>query len=234
MVKLKPVPNKEWQQKYNKLMKDEYLSKKYNRDKRIKAKRKYITEHCPEIKHCKDKLILDIGPGPGEFLEVCREFGHRVMGIDAPINDCEMGNEYIQLSRLMTKRQKLGVIYCGFEEWLKEPLDDEFKNTAFLINLQGSLEQCFKDYMTGPPHRETKNAGLLSWVIDDKLKVLFYKMFAEFDRILEDGGYVLIYGNGAKNAPQYDNLILRTAEKFPAFKLYKKQGKTLHKFRKVL
>ncbi len=237
---LKPVPNKTWQSKYDKLMEDKYLSKKYNRTKRLGEKRKYISTITPEIKRKKDKLILDIGPGPGEFLEVCREFGHRTIGIDAEIKDCEMGDEYIKLSKLMTQRQKLDVHYIGLENYLNCPQkeeglsDDLIKSeSVFLINMQGCIEQCFHNYMDGPPHKQTKKASLLSWRIED-VEPLIHAMFTEFMRILEDGGYIVIWANGAKNKPQYDDMILRTLDKFPEYRIYKKDGKTFHKLRKVL
>ncbi|MCP3683534.1 MAG: class I SAM-dependent methyltransferase [bacterium] len=231
-MELKQIPSVEWQKKYDKLMKDPYLSKKYDRKRRIKEKRKYISELCPEIKRLRGKLILDIGPGPGEFLEVCREFGHNVWGIDAKLNDAEMGDEYIQLSKLMSERQKILVDYVGFEDYLINDIaEDTDENEVYLINFQGSLEQAFAKYMKGPRHRETKDASQLAWVIDDDLKHIFNLMFEEFHRILEPGGYVLIYGNGAKNVGAYDKLISATAAKY-GFKLYLKKSHRLHKWRK--
>jgi hypothetical protein len=99
--------------------------------------------------------------------------------------------------------------------------------------MQGSIEQCFKDYMEGPPHKITKDASQLRWKVEKRTWDIFYKMFAEFDRILEDGGYLVIWANGSKNNTAYDNFILETAKKFPAFKLFKKSGKRFHKFRKL-
>jgi hypothetical protein len=239
-VELKPV-GQAWQAKYDKLMKDKYLKGKYNRTRRIAEKRKYLNEITPEIKRKRnqDKLILDIGPGPGEFLEVCREMGHRVIGIDAKIDDCEMGNEYIQLSEMMTKRQGIDVHYIGLDNYLQMPQEEEGLSadliktgSVYYINMQGCIEQCFKDYMTGPPHRETKKASGLSWYIE-KAEPMIFAMFTEFNRILEDGGYITIWANGAKNSPKYDDMILRVLDQFTDFRLYKKSGKTLHKIRKV-
>lgn len=243
-LELKPIPYNGWQAKYDALMKDPYLSKKYNRKKRIKDKRKFMGEMTPELKHCKGKTVLDIGPGPGEYLEICRELGHNAIGIDAQITDCEMGNEYIKLSALMRDRQDLDIYYCGFDNYLhsvstQQPevigtLDRFRDNAIYYIVMQGSIEQCFKDYMEGPPHRETKDASQLRWKTDKATWDIFYKMFAEFDRILEDGGYLVIWANGSKNNTDYDDMILRTAKKFPAFKLYKRIKKTFHKYRKVV
>ena len=243
-LELKPIPYPDWQAKYNKLMKDPYLSKKYNRQKRIKDKRKYMGSITPELKHCKGKVVLDIGPGPGEYLEIVRDLGHTGIGIDAKISDCEMGNEYIKLSQLMCDRQKLFIRYIGFDTYIKRgclfAFKDAYGNTeediipdhsVYYINSQGSIEQCLKDYMEGPPHRETKDASQLKWKVEQRTWNIFYKMFQEFDRILEDNGYLVIWGNGSKNNAAYDNFIMETAKKFPAFKLFKKVKKTFHKFK---
>ena len=240
-LELKPVPYEGWQKKYNALMQDKYLSKKYNRNKRIKEKRAYMGKITPELKHCKGKLVLDIGCGMGEYLEIVRDLGHRGIGIDAKLNDCEMGNEYIKMAQLMRDRQDLPIFYMGFDNWLQSADRDQrtdfpiiMPNSVYYINSQGSIEQCLKDYMEGPPHLLTKDASQLKWKIEERTWDIFYKMFQEFDRILEDGGYVVIWGNGAKNVESYDNLILETAKKFPAFKLFKKDGKRFHKFKKVV
>jgi len=231
-LELKPIPSNTWQAQYNVLMQDKYLSKKYNRKRRIKDKRKFMGEMTPELKHCTDKIVLDIGPGMGEYLEICREFGHKVYGIDAEIDDCEMGNEYIKMSKLMIDRQKIAVKYIGFDRYLDgAPAYHFLDGSVFYIVMQGSIEQCFKDYMTGPPHRKTKKASGLKWKTDKPTWDIFYKMFEEFDRILVDGGYIVIWANGSKNNVEYDDMILRTAKKFPAFKLFKKIKKTFHKFR---
>jgi SAM-dependent methyltransferase len=200
-----------------------------------------MTACTPEIKQCKGKLILDIGPGPGEWLEICREFGHRIIGIDARITDCEMGSEYIKLSALMRDRQKLNIFYVGLIDYLNQKqtapyptppkIDD---NSVFYINMQGSIEQCFKDYMSGPPHRETKKASGLTWVVDKKLKDIFYKMFAEFERILENGGYIYIWANGSTDNAAYNKLVLDTLDKFPSLELYSNESNRQHKVKKVL
>jgi SAM-dependent methyltransferase len=249
-LELKEVPYPGWIEKYNKLMKDPYLSKKYNRRKRIKAKRKFMGNCTPELKHCKAKVVLDIGCGMGEYLEICREKGHIGIGIDAKITDCEMGNEYIKMAQLMRDRQKLEIHYIGFDNYLdgkhfkpiEGVIDENYEvhvfphiqeNSIFYIVMQGSIEQCFKDYMEGVPHKVSKKASGLRWKVEKKTWDIFYKMFEEFERILCEGGYLVIWANGSKNNADYDNFILETAKKFPAFKLFKKKGKTFHKFRKL-
>jgi len=237
-MKLNPIPNEEWEKKYKLLMLDPYLAKKYNREKRLKDHRKYMNNCTPEIMRCTGKSILEIGPGMGEYLELCRDYGHNAFGIDAVITDNEMGSEYAQMSKLMTERQGLNVLYTGFDRYLK--MNIEYRQgvipnmSVFYINMRGCIEQCFKEYMTGPPHKETKDCSKLSWHITPELWEMFELMFAEFDRILVDGGYVYCWANGSANNPEYDNLWLVTLKKFPQFQLFKKVGKLQHKIRKVL
>jgi len=236
-MELKPIPNPEWQKKYNLLMLDPYLNRKYNREKRIKDHRKYMGNCTPELKNCTGKNVLEIGPAMGEWLEICREFGHNVFGIDAVVTDNEMGDEYAQMSKLMTERQEIDVLYTGFDRYLL--MDLEYRQgiipngSIFYINLRGCIEQVFKDYMTGPPHKQTKDCSQLAWKDTPETWEMFERMFTEFDRMLEDGGYIYIWANGSKNNPTYDNYILETLKKFPQLQLFKKVGKVQHKIRKM-
>lgn len=232
--KLNPVPSAEWQAKYDELMKDPYLSKKYNRNKRIKDHKEYIKKCTPEITRCIGRTVLEIGPGMGEWLELCSMYGHDGIGIESELNESEMGNEYSQMIKLMAERQNLNINFVGFVNYLYS--EDKFiePGSIFYINIRGSIEQCFKDYMTGIPHKITKNAHGLKWNITTELWDLWDKMVAEFDRILEVGGFIYCWANGSQNNPEYDNLWLETLKKYPKLKLFKKEGKLQHKIRKVL
>lgn len=234
-LELKKIPYSGWLEKYNRLMKDEYLSKKYNRKRRIKDKRKFMGEHTPELKRCRGKVVLDIGPGPGEYLEICRDLGHTGIGIDAKITDSEMGNEYMKLAQLMRDRQKLDIDYTGFDTCLNCIAPDVLMpppRSVFYIVSQGSIEQCFKDYMEGVPHRETKDASQLRWKNEPATWKIFKKMFEEFNRILEPGGFVVIWGNGSKNNDIYDKMVRQIA-KGASFKLIEKKSLRFHKWQKA-
>jgi len=239
-LELKEIPYNGWEEKYKELMKDKYLSCKYNRERRLKDHVKYINECTPEIKHCTGKTVLEIGCGMGEWLELCREYGHKGMGIEAELADCEMGNEYAKMIKLMAERQELDIKFVDFEKCLSsrdyaDATGAEMKDSSvFYINMRGCIEQCFKRHMIGPPHKETKDCSKLAWAITPALWDLFYKMFEEFNRILEDGGYLYIWANGSKNDPEYDNLILQTLKKFPTLHLFQKKGKLRHKICKRL
>jgi len=228
-MQLHEYPREGWRKDFDGLMKDPYLSKKYNRERRIKDHRKYMGAFTPELKHVKGKKILDIGCAMGEYLEICREFGHEIQGVDAPLEDCEMGNEYIRLSKLMTERQHIPVDYCGLQAWLNKA---HAAGEYFYINMRGCIEQCFYEHQSGTPHRVTHNAGGLKWIITKELQDKFELMFKMFSHILEDGGRIAIWANGSKNNPEYDNLILETLKKFPELHLVKKIGKLQHKIQK--
>jgi hypothetical protein len=229
-MELLPYPRTTWKQEYDELMKDKYLSKKYNRERRIKDLRKFMGSCTPELKHCTKKRVLELGVGMGEWLEICREFGHYPSGLDANPDDvCEMGTPYVKLAQLMAERQKLKVSFVGFKKWMKEEHSAE---EYFYILSRGSIEQMFSDYMVGPPHWQTKDCSQLSWDIGERLTKAFHDFIFILEHILEDGGYIVIHANGAKNSPAYDNLMLTTLKEFPTLHLMKKVGKTFHKIQK--
>lgn len=234
---LYPIPSKEWENTYNRLIKDPYVITKYNRDTRLNEQLNYIDTYLPEI-YAGNSKILDLGPGPGEFLEYCRYFKNNIWGIDAKSDDCEMGTEYLQLSWLLAERQKIPVEYFGLENYVNNkginpglPFED---NSVSIINSQGSWEQMLKEYLIGRPHREHKNCNLLSWDISNyNLKEFLIKTFKEFDRILVNGGIILIYGNGAQNQKEYDFIfrdILHT--EFKHFEIMFTKDNRLYKIRK--
>jgi len=207
-LQLNPIPDNNWKVEIGKLLKDPYISKKFNRPNRIIDKLEYIDKFLPEVKSNPGR-VLDIGCGPGEFLEWCRYFGNDIIGIDASLDDCEMGNEYIRLSKLITTRQSIDVKYVGFDNILKEgklPISD---NSIKVVNSQGAIEQIFKDFLIGPPHREHKNCNRLSWNMSNKMIKTFTHFFDELYRILETNGVCFIYGNGAKNTDEYDAMITK-------------------------
>jgi len=224
-------PSENWENAMIEIMKNEYVAKKCNREIRLKEKTRYIHKFCPELEKEVGK-ILDLGPGPGEFLEVCRYYGNDIFGVDAKPGDCEMGEEYLKYSILMSERQNLPIIYCGFENLLKEKSkfrDKEF----FFINSQGSIEQIFKKHLLGEPHKIHKTASKLTWNITDELKKDFNIFIKEVKRILTDDGFLLIYGNGATNTEEYEKILLNTVKEVKGFKILIKQDRRLHKFRRV-
>ena len=220
-------PHTDWQKQYDDIVKDPYIANKYNRDRRLKNKTDYIGEFLPELTVFKTGKILDIGPGPGEFLEICRHMGFEVFGMDAEIGQCEMGDNYLILSKLLTERQKINVSYSGLD-FNHLPFEDSYFS---LVNLQGCIEQIFKEHMIGIPHKVHKNAGLLAWNIGDKLKKDMISFLKEVHRVLISGGILFIYGNGAKNVREYDKMMISLFREI-GFEIITHRDSRIHKVKK--
>lgn len=141
-----------------------------------------------------------------------------------------MGNKYMKISQLMTERQKIPVLYSGFENYLENKLPFDNKELS-MINSQGSIEQVFKKNLVGPPHLETKKASLLSWRIDKDLIDKFELLFNEANRVLKKDGLFIIYANGSKNTEEYHNCILNICKK-TNFSIEKNNNFNFHKMRK--
>tara|TARA_Y100001938_G_C8051096_1_gene411758 strand:+ start:409 stop:1152 length:744 start_codon:yes stop_codon:yes gene_type:complete len=229
------VNNSENKKVLERLLKDEYVRKKCNRSRRIPEQLRYIETYCPElIREVKNPgIVLDIGPGPGEFLEICRFLGHDTKGYDAPLNDSEMGDNYVMFSHLSSKNQKLDIEYIGFENIIESlPQKD---NSVFFINSRGSIEQVFKAHLRGVPHRIHKQSSYLCWDIDQTLRDKFIKFFKEISRVLQPGGVFFIHGNGTMNTSEYDKLIVETVREISSLFLdidYSPRSNRTHKIRK--
>jgi len=215
-------------------MKDEYLSKKYDRARRIRDHQQYLKDLCPEIFSAQDaanRKVIDIGPGPGELLEIARSFGYETVGYDAKLEDCEMGVPYIVLSSMMAERQKLDIRYCGFETILPRlPIEDA---STFLINSRGSIEQVFKAHLVGVPHRVHHDAKRLAWSMSEAMENDFRNLFEEAARILVPGGYFVIHGNGTTNNDSYHQMIVQIIEQTPSLTCDATDNRTLHRARKT-
>lgn len=233
-LQLLPIPSPEWQKKFTDLMQDEYLSRKYNRDRRIRDHYQYLRDLCPTIFDAQDACnlkVVDIGPGPGELLEIARDLGYKAVGYDAKLEDCEMGVPYIALSAMMAERQQLNIEYCGFETILPNlPIEDA---STFLINSRGSIEQVFKGHLLGVPHREHHDARRMTWSMSAEMLGDFKNLFSEAARILVPGGYFLIHGNGATNIDDYHRMIVQIVEQNPVLVCDGTDNQTLHRVRKT-
>ena len=233
-INLLPTQDNTWDEKLSVLMKDEYISRKYNREKRIKDHIEYLKFLCPDFfepNTAKGLNVIDIGPGPGELLEIARIFGFKAIGFDAKTDDCEMGEPYITLSKLLVERQKINVHYCGFENIL-DNLPVESCST-FLVNSRGSIEQVFKHHLIGPPHKDHHDARRLAWNFSDNMRKDFIKLFREISRVLVPEGYFVIHGNGTSNIDEYNNFMLSISNDVNSIVCDGTDNKLIHRFRRL-
>ena len=232
-----PYPN--WEKMAKKLLEDPYVRKKCERKRRLKEKLDYINTYCEEIKERKS-CVLDLGPGPGEFLEFCRYFGNKVYGIDAKFNDFGgMGEEYLHYSKLMTDRQHIPVLYKGVDNLLETgglPFSDEMFH---FINSQGSITYMLNKYIRVKAANTNlklhEQSSVFYWNDTRKVQKILDLLFKEANRILIKGGILLIYANqpkGEKNLINYRKLILDNCTSH-GFKLILEKFKCLHKMEKI-
>ncbi len=181
------------------LLQDPYLSKKYNRLDRVKEKIDYAERITPEVL-MGGLSVVDIGPGPGEYLEWCRYFGNEILGVDSASENA-MGSEYEVLSRLCHKYQEIPMDYTGLDGFINGNL------SGFnLINLQGSLEMAMEPCLIGEDFH--KHHRVQNMVLDlDLGEAYLYKVFNSFAAKLKDQGRVVLYCNSVKNQNEYADLI---------------------------
>ena len=231
---LLPVPDAQWAARFERVMQDEFLRQKYSRPRRLKDKWDYLHDHLPEMVESPGAgaAVVDIGPGPGEFLEWCRYFGYEVRGVDAAGGGGGMGDAYLELSRLLTRRQRIPVDYCGLAESIARHHEILKPQTAALINSQGSIEQACSHLMEGEPHDEHHDCRRLRWRVGDDLLALFREMLAAWKSWLVPGGSIFIYANGAANTRAYEKTIERAARDVGGLTLAHRR-KRVHKWRKT-
>ena len=213
------IPSRTWEDARDALVNGDggWLAKKTDRERRLNEHFSYLVNYAGEALHRPAGLVIDIGPGCGETLEIARYYGHAHLGIDAETGDGGMGDRYLRYCRLMHERQQLNVEYCGLFGFLKNCMDGKrhtFADTV-LINMRGSIEQCLHEYMLGAPHHEHQDANQLTWNIGGELRDQFVHMLQMYYRILRPGGVVLIHANGTgddKNMVEYSHMIRDVAQ----------------------
>jgi len=210
---LAPVPDEAWAAGFRRLMQDAFLKQKYDRSRRLTAKWDYLHTHLPEIVDApgQGRTVVDVGPGPGEFLEWCRHFGYEVRGVDAATGCGGMGDPYLELSQLMTRRQRIPVDYCGLTEWIANHREILAPGSVAVINSQGSIEQACSRWMDGESHERHHDCRRLKWRVGEELSAFFREMMAAWKGWLVPGGTIFIYANGAANTRAYARAIEKAA-----------------------
>lgn len=234
---LNTVPSAEWQSEFERLMRDPYLAKKYNRAERLQEHMAYIQDFCPEVSRRLPGDVVDIGPGPGEFLELVRMFGNSVYGVDAETGTGGMGDGYLSLSRLLCARQRVPVAYGGlpwFVSHLKATREIGITAEA-LFNFRGSWAQCWHEHIGGEPHHLHHDVRKQYWIFGTKQRDAWLETFEVMHKRLIPGGHVLIAANrlgGSDSQQQYDEEIRKIAE-VCGFRLVLEKDGWVHKWRKA-
>lgn len=189
-------------ERMDELVKDPWLARKVNRNRRVAEMMVYMDQFLPEMKDRKLGGFLDIGPGPGEMIELAMAGQMDAYGWDAETPEGGMGDAYLEYSRLSHQVRDLDVTYCNDFA----PIEVRFRNALSIINLRGSIEQVLSGCMNGEPHHKHQNCNLLSW--DMKRGREGLKKFLKCMRAsLLDNGILMIAANGAKNTDWYDRTI---------------------------
>lgn len=198
---LKPVPYDDWQDDFDTLMRDTYLSQKYSREVRLDEHLDYIRRHCHEVTQKLPGVVVDVGPGPGEFLEWCRHYGNRIYAVDSPPDGLGgMGSGYVKLSRLMLDRQEIprtGEGWLRFVDQLPAipSMPKELTPGVSLFNFRGSWAQCFAHLVSGPPHHLHHNVQQQRWKWGRQQREEWVDAFEAMVGALLPGGHILIAAN---------------------------------------
>ncbi len=219
-IPLKEMPDLNWGIKFDKILQDDFIKRKYSRDRRLKEKDAYIDKWMPEIKNG-NHLVFDIGPGPGEFLELCRYYGNGIRGIDSAIKESMMGDNYLSLCLLLYQRQQLPVLCSDFMNIIRGNNDLDYYGYS-VINSQGSIEQVFRQHIEF--EEEINSEGWIPshngyWADTKKCRNDFLSMFILFDKMLVIGGKVVLFPNGSKNNNVFYDLINNSLDKVESLKI---------------
>jgi len=181
-----------WQTDFDRLLRDPYLARKYDRQRRVQDHLRYLQKYAPEVlgPATKSTYIIDVGCGAGETLEWARVFKWRTIGIEAPGGDGGMGDGYWQLSKLMHQRQGLAVLYCGWQAYVQR-----YGHVASLFNFRGSWSQSYANFLDGLPHHIHHDCHQQTWRWGVELREAWAAAFEFMAHWLVPGGHILIAAN---------------------------------------
>lgn len=216
-------------------MADDWVRWKTDRIRRFREHAQYLLQYGRELLDLQSGgLVIDLGPGPGELLEIARAMGFDAKGYDSKDGVGGMGPKYCAASRLMHTRQRLDVCYGGLDAFIHR-YDQKIEDAgrAMLINSRGSIEQAMSRHMSGPPHNWHHNVRLLSWKQMGSTFDGFVCLFVAFRDALAVGGSVLLRANGSANDSYYDRTVIGAASEAGGLKLVMHEKPLLHKFVKT-
>lgn len=188
----------------------------------------YVDRWLQELRDIEPGLVVDVGCGPGDFLAICREFGHQVLGIDAPNGRGGMGDFYLALCREERKRLGVEVDESGLQEGFPR-LFNEHNGTVACINARGSIEQAGADCMLGDPHHFHHDCRKLEW--NRQTGESFLRTFIGMSAgMLRPGGILLIAANGSRNGDDWYDRTVRTWGQSHGLRLVEFSGPLTHKW----
>lgn len=213
-----------------------WLKKKTNRQRRLREHREYIELHSPELADLPRGLVVDLGCGPGELLEIAQEMGHDALGVDATSGAGGMGDDYLQVSRAFVETKGLQVDYVGLWEFLTNrvflPGPNRINGACVLVNSRGSIEQCFSEYMDGPSADVEPNWSRRSWREDGRTRQAFEMLFRAVFLMLRPKGRFVVHANGASNVDWYDRIVTRSGREAGLVECFRKPP-TIHAWEKA-
>ena len=177
------------------------LSEKLNMPRRYNDLNAYINTYLFESKQVnyKNKYIIDLGPGPGDFLKIFRDDLKypNIKGYDARLDSIKgMGKNYVNLCHHYAMENNIPVEYCNFEETGFSGIKN---NSVFIINSRGSFEQIFCKYLIGDPIENHHNSKKLKWNHTDNMYKNISKFFNSCYLKLINNGILLISFNGTED-----------------------------------
>lgn len=208
-----------------------WLHKKTDRQRRLSEQYEWLAKFAPRlIMKAEPRTHVDIGPGPGEMLELSRWHGHRSVGVDAESGDGGMGHLYLEYSKVQTSRQRLSVHYRGFVPWLNEQVDRaEYRLTVNNWTSRGSIEQAFAKWMEGEPHHRHQDCKQLRWKETGETRSMIASVLARMAILSQNNAQFAIHANGAANTEWWDETIQATAIE-TGWRLMWSAGQTQHVF----
>jgi len=233
---LNEISRPDWEKEYNELLAtDVWLRKKYNRQVRLKSKIQYVEKFlADELRGRLSGWVVDIGSGPGEFLEVVERLGHRGISVDGNLDGAGgMGTNYQSLARLLHERQRINVTYCGLDAFVRGTGPRLTPSSVWVVNSQGSIEQALSRHMDGPPHDTHQDCMKLAWRIDDELRHSIAMMFGYFAHLIKPHGCFFCYANGSLNHDAFYEEMDSAALATGVFKVQAGFGKsTIRKYKR--
>lgn len=215
------------------MMKDPLISKKYDRARRIKTySGSLIPKYLPRIKNGGGR-VMDIGPGALAFLEVCRAYGNRVVGLEASEDFCRMPptpSNYLRFYKLLAEITKIPVIYGEIVEMLGKEGRLPFTSGTFTeITSMHSIQMVFGRFCGHHVWPEP-----WPWVITGALVDSMELLWSEFHRLLRRGGRVYIIANTTCNDAKYGEVVKRILSKMDKkFRLLHSERSIVHLVEKV-